>query len=219
MIFKPRQPTSANLAPAKRDAEKIQPDEPTTQRGADEDATGRDAVVEAFEALARIVSREMESVKHSVAELKTKLTRRLDSEKQNVHTIVNELRQDMMARVETLRQNQEKAISELSGQSKSSIDSLRTQLQPTLEQTVKKTDQIKTELEEMLTAKERKLEEELLVLTRNLSGVQSDVERQISTSGRVSNLLNSMADVFSDPGSLPEESPRQARRAPDGQDR
>ena len=44
---------------------------------------------------------------------------------------------------------------------------------------------------------------ELGARPRNLSGVRVDLERQVSTSGQVSSLLNNMATVFSDEKALP----------------
>ena len=218
MKFKPRLPLSGNPTPRDNDVDEIRAVEETTEVEAPDNETAETgAVVGAFEAVAQVVSHEMESVKRSIGELETRLGQRLETQRENMSAAIADLRHDMIARVESLRQDQQNAVSELSEQSKSSITGVKAHLEPALEQAKQRTEQMKTGLEQIMAAKEHKLEQELEVLKRGMSGVRNDLERQITTSGRVSSLLNNMADVFADPDSLPdEETQRQVHAVNEG---
>lgn len=168
----------------------------------------------AFGAIAQVVRGEMDSLKRSIAEMETKLDKRLDAEKASMNSAIGDLRQDVISRVESLRQSQQKAIADIADQSKASAASLKGQLEQARQQTDSRTNEIKAGLEQILTAKEEKLVKELEALTQNLSGVRVDLERQMSTSGQVSSLLNNMANVFSDEKALPGD-PAKVRSAKD----
>ena len=99
-------------------------------------------------------------------------------------------------------------LADIAEQSKASAASLKGQLEQARQQTDTRTNDVKAGLEQILTAKEDKLVKELEALTQNLSGVRVDLERQMSTSGQVSSLLNNMATVFSDEKSLPSDPAR-----------
>jgi DNA anti-recombination protein RmuC len=211
MIFKSREPSPDEATPQAVDSEDTKTPEATTQSDVrTTETSGGDALVGAFEAVGQIVAREMQTVKRSIAELETRLARRFESEKATLTSTVGDLRQDVIARIEALRQNQQKAISDLSEQSKASVSGLRSRFEPALEKANHRAEEVKTGLEQILTSTEKKLEQELQALTHALSGVRIDLDRQVTTSGRVSDLLNNMADLFSDPGSLPEQLSRQA---------
>jgi len=184
--------------------EQIPPTVPEEEAEAREARTqSADPLGGAFEAIAKVVRGEMDTLKRSIADMDKKLDQRLDAEKASMNSAIGDLRQDVISRVESLSQTQQKAIADLVEQSKASAASLRGQLEQAREQTNTRTNEIKTGLEQILSTKEEKLVEELEALTRNLSGVRVDLERQMSTSGQVSSLLNNMAHVFQDEKSLP----------------
>jgi DNA anti-recombination protein RmuC len=211
MIFKTREPVPEDATEPVNAPEDTEATESKTRLDTQtKEAAGGDALVGAFEAVGQIVAREMETVKHSIAELEVRIARRFESEKATVTSAIGDLRQDVIARIEALRQSQQKAVSELGEQSKASISGLRGHFEPALEKANHRADEVKTGLEQILATTEKKLEQELQALTHALSGVRIDLDRQVKTSGRVSDLLNNMADLFSDPGSLPEQSSQQA---------
>ena len=211
MIFKTREPATDEATPQATASEDTKTPEAMPHPDAQaEKASDGDAVAGAFEAVGQVVAREMQTVKRSMAELETRLARRFEAERATVSSTLGDLRQDVIARIEALRQSQQKAISELSEQSKASVSGLRGRLEPALEKAHHHADEVKTGLEQILAGTEKKLEQELHALTHALSGVRIDLDRQVATSGRVSDLLNNMADLFSDPGSLPEQLSRQA---------
>jgi hypothetical protein len=212
MIFKTREPSTDEATPQATDPEDTPTAEATPQPETQtKEASGEDALAGAFEAVGQVVAREMQTVKRSIAELETRLARRLESEKTSLTSTIGDLRQDLIARIEALRQSQQKAISDVSEQSKASVSGLRGRFEPALEKANQRADEVKTGLEQILLATEKKLEQELHALTHALSGVRIDLDRQVATSGRVSDLLNNMAELFSDPGSLPEQLSRPAR--------
>lgn len=206
MKFKPRLPLSQNQdtseenpvqpPPVKVD-EKVEARENRVQTG--------DPLSGAFDAIAQVVRAEMDSLKRSVVDIEKKLDQRLEAEKASMNSAIGDLRQDVISRVENLRQTQQKAIADISEQSKASASSLKGQLEQARQQTDTRASEIKSGLEQILTAKEEKLVKELENLTKNLSGVRGDLERQMSTSGQVSSLLNNMAHVFQDEKSLPRD--------------
>jgi DNA anti-recombination protein RmuC len=213
MLFKSREPLSDEVSPQANDSEDAKTPEIATQPEVQtRKASGGDALVGAFEAVGQIVAREMETVKHSISELETRMARRFEAEQATLTSTLGDLRQDVIARIEALRQSQQKAISDLSAQSKASVSGLRGHFEPALEKANHRTEEVKTGLEQILASTEKKLEQELQALTHALSGVRIDLDRQVTASGRVSDLLNNMADLFSDPGSLPEQLSRQASR-------
>ena len=211
MIFKTREPVPDEATPQETASEDTQTTEATPHAEArTEEASGGDALAGAFEAVGQVVAREMQTVKRSIADLETRVARRFEAERATVTSTLGDLRQDVIARIEALRQSQQKAISELSEQSKASVNGLRGHFEPALEKAHHRTDEVKTGLEQILAGTEKKLEQELHALTHALSGVRIDLDRQVATSGRVSDLLNNMADLFTDPGSLPKQLSRQA---------
>jgi len=215
MLFKSREPLSDEASPQANDSEDAKTPAAATQPEVQtRKASGGDALAGAFEAVGQIVAREMETVKHSISELETRMARRFEAEKTAMASTIGALRQDAVARIEALRQSQQKAISDLSEQSKASVNGLRGHFEPALEKANHRAEEVKTGLEQILTATEKKLEQELQALTHALSGLRIDLDRQVTTSGRVSDLLNNMADLFSDPESLPEQL---SRRASDGE--
>lgn len=206
MIFKTREPATDEATPQATASEDTKTPEATPHPEAEtEEASGGDALAGAFEAVGQVVAREMQTVKRSIAELETRVARRFEAERATVTSTLGDLRQDVIARIEALRQSQQKAISELSEQSRASVGGLRGRLEPALEKANHRAEEVKTGLEQILAGTEKKLEQELHALTHALSGVRIDLDRQVATSGRVSDLLNNMADLFSDPGSLPEQ--------------
>ena len=211
MIFKTREPATDEATPQATASEDTKTPEATPHPDAPtEEASGGDALAGAFDAVGQIVAREMQTVKRSIAELEVRLARRFEAERATVTSTLGDLRQDVIARIEALRQSQQKAISELSDQSKASVSGLRGHFEPALEKANHRAEEVKTGLELILATTEKKLEQELQALTHALSGVRIDLDRQVTTSGRVSDLLNNMADLFSDPGSLPEQLSRHA---------
>jgi hypothetical protein len=219
MIFKPREPavdeTQQTSDDAKVAAEEPSNEQSSTEPGArTEDAPDGDALAGAFEALGQVMAREMATMKRMIADLEARLARRIESEKAATTSTIGELRQDVIARVEALRQSQQKALSELSEQSKASIAGLRGRLEPAVDKANQHTDEVRAGLERILAGSEKKLQQELQALTHALSLVRADLDRQVDTSGRVSDLLNNMADLFSEPGSLPEQPPVRASGEP-----
>ena len=222
MKFKPRLPLTQSHDTPEENPEQTpsaKPDEKVEAREAREANENRskhaDPLSGAFDAIAQVVRGEMDSLKRSIADMQTKLDERLDAEKANMNAAIGDLRQDVISRVENLRQAQQKAIGDLNEQSKASAASLKGQLEQARQQNDTRTNEVKAGLEQILTAKEDKLVKELEALTRNLSGVRVDLERQMSTSGQVSSLLNNMANVFSDEKSLPND-PQKHRSSNDG---
>jgi hypothetical protein len=204
MKFKPRLPLPQNQdtseenpvqTPPVKVGEKVEVRENRVEGG--------DPLGGAFDAIARVVRGEMDSLKRSIVEIEKKVDQRLDAEKASMNSAIGDLRQDVISRVENLRQTQQKAIADIADQSKASAASLKGQLEQARQQTDTRSNEIKSGLEQILTAKEEKLVKELESLTHNLSGVRVDLERQMSTSGQVSSLLNNMAHVFQDEKSLP----------------
>jgi len=164
----------------------------------------------AFDSVAQVVRREIESLKRSVVGLENQLHRRIESEKEALNSSMSALRQDLVSRVDELRQNQQKALAEMSEQTKASVVSLRGQFEQARQQADSRAGEIKAGLEQILSAKEQKLEKELDALTHNLSGMRVDLEQQVATAGRVSALLNDIAQVFSDPKTSPKNGPQAA---------
>ena len=80
-------------------------------------------------------------------------------------------------------------------------------------------EEVKSGMEDTTEVRAQQLEQELESLTRDLNGVQEDLDRQISTAGRVATLLNGMAGVFSDPKALPEEPGQHAYPASESPER
>jgi hypothetical protein len=213
MKFKPRLPMLQGQNTPEENPEQTLPVVPEEKAEALENRTrSADPLDGAFEAIAGVVRGELDTLKRSIADMDKKLDQRLDAEKARMNSAIGDLRQDVIARVESLRQTQQKTIADLGEQTKASAASLRGQLEQAREQTNTRTTEIKTDLEQILSTKERKLVEELEALTRNLSDVRVDLERQMSTSGQVSSLLNNMATVFSDEKALP-ENPQRAKRS------
>ena len=216
MKFKPRLPLPQSQDTPEETPEQTPPAKPEEKVEARENRTQTgDPLSGAFDAIAQVVRGEMDSLKRSVADMETKLGQRLDAEKASMNSAIGDLRQDVISRVESLRQTQQKAIADISEQSKASAASLKGQLEQAREQTNTRTNEIKTGLEQILSAKEDKLVKELEGLTRNLSGVRVDLERQMSSSGQVSSLLHNMATVFSDEKALPSD-PQRAKSSKEG---
>jgi len=216
MKFKPRLPMLQNQNTPEENPEQTSPAVPEENAEARENrAQSADPIGGAFEAIAKVVRGEMDTLKRSIAEMDKKLDQRLDAEKASMSSAIGDLRQDVISRVESLRQTQQKAIADLGEQSKASAATLRGQLEEARKQTNTRTNEIKTGLEQILSTKEEKLVDELEALTRNLSGVRVDLERQMSTSGQVSSLLNNMATVFSDETALPKD-PQRAESSTEG---
>jgi len=216
MIFKTREAVSDDPVPQANDSEDTKTTEAAPQTDPQTmETSGGDALVGAFESIGKVVAREMATVKRSIAELESRLTRRLESENATRTSAIGELRQDVIARIESLRQSQHKAITELSDQSKASIGGLRGRFEPALEKANQRAEEVKAGLEQVLAGTEKKLEQELQALTHALSVVRVDLDRQVTTSGRVSDLLNNMADLFSDQGSLPEQPSQHASGEPE----
>lgn len=204
MKFKPRLPLSQNQDTPEENPEQVPPVKPEVKVESRENRVqSGDPLSGAFDAIAQVVRSEMESLKRSIAEMETKVDKRLDTEKASMNSAIGDLRQDVISRVESLRQSQQKAIADIAEQSKASAASLKGQLEQARQQNDSRTSEVKTGLEQILTAKEEKLVKELEALTQNLSGVRGDLERQMSTSGQVSSLLNNMANVFQDEKALP----------------
>jgi DNA anti-recombination protein RmuC len=206
MKFKPRLPLTQSQDTPEENPEQTPPVKPVEQVEARENRpqTG-DPLNGAFNAIAQVVRSEMDALRRSIADIETKVGQRLDAEKASMNSAIGDLRQDVISRVESLRQTQQKAIADISEQTKASAASLKGQLEQAREQTNTRTSEIKSGLEQILSAKEEKLVKELEALTHNLSGVRVDLERQMSTSGQVSSLLHNMATVFSDEKALPKD--------------
>jgi len=167
-----------------------------------------EVLASAFEAVAQVVRREIESLKRSIVGLETQLVRRMESEKETLASAMATLRQDVNSRVNELRESQQKALGEMAEQSKASIVSLRGQFEQVRQQATTRAEEIKVGLEQILTAKEQRLDKELDALSNRFSGMRGELEQQIASAGRVSTLLNDIAQVFSDPKALPKEPPR-----------
>jgi hypothetical protein len=209
MKFKSRLPLPENQDTPEENPERVPPVVAEVKVESRENRVqSGDPMSAAFDAIARVVRGEMDSLKRSIVDIETKVGQRLDAEKASMNSAIGDLRQDVISRVESLRQSQQKAIADIAEQSKASSASLKGQLEQARQQTDSRTNDIKVGLEQILTAKEEKLVKELEALTRNLSGVRVDLERQMSTSGQVSSLLNNMASVFSDEKALPSDPTR-----------
>jgi len=81
--------------------------------------TKGEALAGAFEAVAQVVRREMESLKRAIVGLESQLLRRVETEKEGLASAISSLRQDMISRVDELRQAQQKALGEMNEQTKS----------------------------------------------------------------------------------------------------
>jgi len=212
MKFKPRLPLSTDSYQPGVDSPSTRPDEPALDAQAGpEDKSEAEALTGAFEAVAQVVRREMDSHKRAIVGLESQLVRRIETEKESLASAISSLRQDMLSRVEDLRQVQQKALADMSEQSKASIVSLRGQFEQARQYANTRADEIKAGLDQILTAREQKLEKELDAMTHSLSGMRGDLERQMSTASRVSALLNDIGAVFSDPRALPKEPPSPSR--------
>jgi hypothetical protein len=205
MKFKSRLPLPDDQLGPGHDADDSRTGETTgvAQAAAPQDKPDGEPLVGAFDAVAQVMRREFDVLKRSIVGLESQLVRRIESERESLGAAVSALRQDVMSRVDELRQSQQKALSELSEQSKASIVSLRGQFEQARQQADSRAVEIKAGLEQILSAKEQKLEKELDALTHNVSGMRVDLEQQMATAGRVSALLNDIAQVFSDPRTLP----------------
>jgi hypothetical protein len=216
MKFKPRLPLPQSQNEPEENPEQAQSAKPEEKVETRENRTqSGDPLSGAFDAIARVVRGEMDSIKRSIADMQTKLDQRLDAEKASMNSAIGDLRQDVISRVESLRQTQQKAIADIGEQSKASAASLKGQLEQARDQNNTRTTEVKAGLEQILSAKEEKLVKELEALTHNLSGVRVDLERQMSTSGQVSSLLNNMATVFSDEKTLP-RAPKRGESSKEG---
>ena len=213
MKFKSRLPLSSEPyqpgveTPVAHPAETAQEAQPRPQEKSEEG----EALAGAFEAVAQIVRREMDSLKRAIVGLESQLLRRIETEKDGLVSAIASLRQDMISRVDELRQVQQKTLGEMNEQSKSAIVSLRGQLEQARQHASTRADEIKAGLEQILTAREQKLEKELDAMTHSLSGMRVDLDRQVATAGRVSNLLNDIGAVFSDPRAVPKDPQPPAR--------
>lgn len=76
------------------------------------------------------------------------------------------------------------------------IDDLTAKVEQRIDAANDHANEIRSGLEQSLKAKEEKLAGELDNLTRTLSSVRGDLERQMATSGQVTALLNNMAGIF-----------------------
>lgn len=175
---------------------------------AQQDKGDGEVLASAFEAVAQVVRREIESLKRSIVGLETQLVRRMESERENVSAAISAMRQDLASRASELREQQQKAFGEMAEQSKASIVSLRGQFEQVRQQTTARAEEIKTSVEQLVTAKEQRLEKEIEAMSHRFSGMKTDLEQQMANAGRVSNLLNDIAQVFNDPKALPKEPPR-----------
>lgn len=207
MKFKSRLPLSSEPFVPGVEASAARPGEPAldAQPRPQEKSDEGEALAGAFEAVAQVVRREMESLKRAIVGLESQLLRRVESEKEGLASAISNLRQDMLARVDELRQAQQKALGEMNEQTKSSIVSLRGQFEQARQYSNTRADEIKAGLEQILTAREQKLEKELDAMTHSLSGMRVDLEQQIATAGRVSSLLSDLGAVFADPRALPKD--------------
>lgn len=138
----------------------------------------------AFDAISAVLRGEIDSLKRTIAELTTKVEQRIDAERASTKSAIDDLRQDVVSRVESLK-----------------------------EQTRTRANEIKSGLEQNLNAKEEKLVKELEGVTRTLSGVRSDLERQMTTSGQVTALLSNMAHIFAAGKVAPNEPAQPASRS------
>jgi hypothetical protein len=219
MKFKPRLPLTQSHDTPEENPEQtpsIEPEEKVEAKAEAKVEKNRsgDPLGGAFDAIAQVVRGELDVLKRSIAEMETKLDQRLDSAKAGMNSAMGDLRQDVISRVEGLRQTQQKAIADLNEQTKASAASLKGQLEQARQQNDSRTSEVKAGLEQILASKEEKLAKELEALTQNLSGVRVDLERQITTAGQVSSLLNNMAHVFSDEKALP-NSPQKSKPSND----
>jgi len=213
MKFKSRLPLPSNpFQPASDDSEAqsepraVEAQSPESPAPApQQEKGGPEALLGAFDAVAQVVRREIESLKRSVVGLESQLHRRMESEKEALNSAMSSLRQDMVSRMDELRQNQQKALAEMNEQTKASVVSLRGQFEQARQQADSRAVEIKAGLEQILTAKEQKLEKELDALTNSVSGMRVDLEQQVVSAGRVSALLNEVAQVFSDPKTMPKD--------------
>lgn len=214
MIFKPRVPLPTQNPEAAIDPPVARPAQPTAATKAspiDRDPEDGEALVGAFDAVAQVVRREMETLRRSIVGLETQLVRRIEAEKSDLSSAMSALRQDMISRVDELRQHQQKALAEAAEQSKASIVALRGHLEQERQHASSRADEVKAGLEQILKAKEQKLEKELETLAQSLSGVRVDLAQQVATAGRVSAVLNDIAEVFADPQTLPKTPATPAR--------
>ena len=168
-----------------------------------QDKGDAEVLASAFEAVAQVVRREIESLKRSIVGLEAQLVRRIESEKESVGAAISALRQDLASRANEMREHQQKALGEAAEQSKAAIVSLRGQVEQARQQATTRAEEIKTDLERILTAKEQRLEKEIEALAHRFSGMRVELEQQTANAGRVSTLLNDIAHVFSDPKALP----------------
>jgi myosin heavy subunit len=181
---------------------------PPTQTQTQADKSDGEVLASAFEAVAQVVRREIESLKRSIVGLETQMVRRMDSEKENLNAAISALRQDLGSRASEMRESQQKAFGEMAEQSKASIVSLRGQFEQVRQQTTARAEEIKASVEQLVTAKEQRLEKEIEALTHRMSGMKVELEQQMANAGRVSNLLNDIAHVCQDPKALPKDPQR-----------
>jgi hypothetical protein len=180
MIFKPRTPAVADATPDQPvPAEQQKLNAQTESQGETvaqvDTASEADPMAGAFNAVARVVRDEMKS-----------------------------MRSDIVSRIESLRQSQQQAMVRLDERTKGSIAKLHEQFETATEDAGNRTDEVKAGLEEILAGHEQKLESEMDTLTATLSSVRQDLEQEITTTGKVSTLLNDMAKIFDGPQKLPQ---------------
>ena len=181
---------------------------PPTQTQTQQDKSDGEVLASAFEAVAQVVRREIESLKRSIVGLETQMVRRMDSEKESLNAAISALRQELGSRASEMRESQQKAFGEMAEQSKASIVSLRGQFEQVRQQTTARAEEIKTDLERILTAKEQRFDKDLEAIGHRISGMKVELEQQMANAGRVSNLLNDIAHVFQDPKALPKDPQR-----------
>ncbi len=108
-------------------------------------------------------------------------------EMDSVKRSLTELEARVLRRFEADRENMNTAISDLR------------------KDMIARIEEVKSGMEDTTEVRAQQLEQELESLTRDLNGVQDDLDKQIATAGRVASLLNGMAGVFKDPKALPDE--------------
>jgi len=148
-------------------------------------APGSEGLSEALDTVARVMVGEVESLRRSISELETRMTDRIQAEKQAA-----------AAAVDALRQSQHKTLTD-------AVDNLREMLERTRTQADDRSKEIRAGLEEILSAKEHKLEKGLAALADKLATVRSDLTQQAEASGHTAALLENVASVFANPKARP----------------
>lgn len=150
----------------------------------------------AFELVAQTVGDEIVALRDSLGGLEAKLMARLDVDRREASEAIETVRKDVLHRFEEMRNSQQRALGEIAEKTRSAVAGIRDLVDQTREQVKDRSDEVRRGLEHILAEKEQRLAHELGSLSSDLAGVRLDLQHQMQASGRISNLLDNVANVF-----------------------